>query len=546
MSDPIGDALRRAVLLKQYENAMAAAVAGRLAQAQWDVVALLSVQDPTAVSPGRRALRLESLAKKADALLTEAYADVARMSQANLGALGKVSVDLSAKSLSDASGIPVARLALPTREQLRAMIVTDPIQGAVMGDWWKMQRRDAKERFRIEIRAGLARGEGVQALAARIRGTPTRRGVISQRQAEALVRTAVNEIHNRAAMATYASTGLVSRYEYVATLDSRTTPICRSLDGKRFRLDDIKAPRPPQHWSCRSTTIPLLDGVPAPQRMTYGEWLAKQPASVQDDILGPARGRLFRSGTTLDELVRSDGRLITLDELARRGAPVVVAPPPPPPRRAPGPAGPAVSQGLYTGLYPPKRLPSVKEVLAEIDALHGDGALPTIELAEKRMEALGKFRHYDHGGKPINILLNPKSSAPDVALAHEIGHFLDYSGAGAQRFASVSDPRFAGFRAAWKASKEFTDLQARKRMFPASATYLRYLERDEEVWARAYSQWLAARGTGPAAQRMRSQVDGWLNHPDGRLHAGGQWDWDDFEPIAKEIDALMEGLGWRD
>lgn len=77
--------------------------------------------------------------------------------------------------------------------------------------------------------------------------------------------------------------------------------------------------------NCRSTIKPLLDyaklGIPAPARTreTYPEWLARQPADVQDGILGPARGRLFRAGkVTLPDLVRTDGRTVTLEELARR------------------------------------------------------------------------------------------------------------------------------------------------------------------------------------------------------------------------------------
>lgn len=53
----------------------------------------------------------------------------------------------------------------------------------------------------------------------------------------------------------------VEQYEIVATLDSHTSDICRSLDGKHFPMKDFQAgvTAPPFHVYCRSTTIPYFD-----------------------------------------------------------------------------------------------------------------------------------------------------------------------------------------------------------------------------------------------------------------------------------------------
>lgn len=50
----------------------------------------------------------------------------------------------------------------------------------------------------------------------------------------------------------------VEEYEIVATLDSHTSDICRSLDGKVFKMSDYKpgVTAPPFHVYCRSTTAP--------------------------------------------------------------------------------------------------------------------------------------------------------------------------------------------------------------------------------------------------------------------------------------------------
>lgn len=82
----------------------------------------------------------------------------------------------------------------------------------------------------------------------------------------------------------------VEEYEIVATLDSHTSDICRSLDGKVFKMSDYKpgVTAPPLHVYCRSTTAPHFkenfdageraargaDGKTyyVPDDVTYSEW----------------------------------------------------------------------------------------------------------------------------------------------------------------------------------------------------------------------------------------------------------------------------------
>lgn len=53
----------------------------------------------------------------------------------------------------------------------------------------------------------------------------------------------------------------VGKYEIVATLDSHTSDICRSLDGQIFPMEDFEpgVTAPPFHVWCRSTTVPYFD-----------------------------------------------------------------------------------------------------------------------------------------------------------------------------------------------------------------------------------------------------------------------------------------------
>ena len=78
-------------------------------------------------------------------------------------------------------------------------------------------------------------------------------------QLKTLSRTAITETSSNVSNATYKlNEDVIDGYQYVATLDSRTSMICGRLDGKVFRLDDSRGVRPPQHFNCRSTTVPIV------------------------------------------------------------------------------------------------------------------------------------------------------------------------------------------------------------------------------------------------------------------------------------------------
>jgi hypothetical protein len=68
----------------------------------------------------------------------------------------------------------------------------------------------------------------------------------------------MNHISNQASMDAYRGSGVVKEYEFLATLDDRTSEICQELDGKVFTLAQGKTGvnMPPMHPYCRSTTIP--------------------------------------------------------------------------------------------------------------------------------------------------------------------------------------------------------------------------------------------------------------------------------------------------
>jgi SPP1 gp7 family putative phage head morphogenesis protein len=217
---------------------------------------------------------------------------------------------------------------------------------------------DQAERFSQVVRQGLLTGETTPSIAKRLIGSlqfgeeaKTVRQLVAaggqatavaDNQVIALVRTSINQVANTASQQVYeANQDITKKYRYVATLDTRTSSICRALDGREFEYG--KGPLPPQHFNCRSTTVPVIDPDILPPSTTatraskdgqvpinqsYGEWLAKQPRSVQADALGPGKVAYFNkladkygSRDAIAKLVRDDGAEVTLEQLRKRYGP---------------------------------------------------------------------------------------------------------------------------------------------------------------------------------------------------------------------------------
>ena len=75
-----------------------------------------------------------------------------------------------------------------------------------------------------------------------------------------LIRTETTYATNQAELLAYDELD-IERYEFVATLDTRTSPICQKQDGKIYEVKEAKAGvnLPAMHPNCRSTTIPYFE-----------------------------------------------------------------------------------------------------------------------------------------------------------------------------------------------------------------------------------------------------------------------------------------------
>lgn len=181
-----------------------------------------------------------------------------------------------------------------------------------------------------EIGIGHSLGETQRQIVRRL----TSLGVSHEEQAGALVSTVTNHVSASArSKQLQDNDDILKGKQDIATLDSQTTPFCRSIDHRIVPLD---GPSPPYHWRCRTSQIPVLkdeyireipgsvrpavgpDGAQqVSSKTTYGEWLSRQPASFQKEVLGPTRYTLFSKGDlTLDRFVDGEtGQQYTLQKL---------------------------------------------------------------------------------------------------------------------------------------------------------------------------------------------------------------------------------------
>ena len=277
--------------------------------------------------------------------------------------------EINVVALSD--DLQAAVTGAPSTFQLTATqgtAVTLP-NGKVLAKSFRGLAESQADLFAKTVRNGLLTGESTNKIARRLKGR-LRFGdfgplsvrqlaqaggeltAVANHQVLTLVRTSINQVANETSQQVYkANQDVTKRYRYVATLDSRTSAICRSLDGRLFKYG--KGPTPPQHFNCRSTTVPIIDysglgisrppqtelrrpntafgpsrprrGATVPSNQTYGEWLDKQPKEVKVDVLGalkvPYFNRLaekFGPTVAIRKFVSQDGSELTLEQLKRR------------------------------------------------------------------------------------------------------------------------------------------------------------------------------------------------------------------------------------
>jgi SPP1 gp7 family putative phage head morphogenesis protein len=313
--------IRHAVFLEQLKSGEVAKFGPFLKEIDRSIRERLTRADLTDYTVAR----LERLLNEVDSLLLGIFNRYSEKLNLDLIDIANYEAEFEATSLSRAAPVGVSfDAAVPGAAAIRAAILTNPlsVRGADGGKLLESFIEDftttERQRLTGAIRQGFFEGQTNFQIIKNIRGTKALQcndGILAtiNRNAGAIVRTAVQYVSAQARMETLKeNSDIVQQIEIVATLDSKTTVQCRSLDGRRFPLDS--GPRPPFHINCRTTFVPVTRfsalfskdatrasiGAGGAQQvradLSYYDWLKQQPAAFQDKAIGPVRAKLFREG----------------------------------------------------------------------------------------------------------------------------------------------------------------------------------------------------------------------------------------------------------
>lgn len=178
------------------------------------------------------------------------------------------------------------------------------VQAAIATNWagsnyskrvWKNTKKLAESLEEV-ITQGLMTGQSIRDMELALEAR-----VVSERyKINRIIRTEVNHCCNQGTLMSYKAAGTL-RYIYLATLDMRTSSICRSLDKEVFFVSKAKVGVnfPPMHPNCRSTTMAYPeDGIFPKERiardpetnknihvpfdMSYAQWYRKYVLEKKD------------------------------------------------------------------------------------------------------------------------------------------------------------------------------------------------------------------------------------------------------------------------
>lgn len=326
---------RHQVFLQRYANGLGKRYARSLTSVHREILKILRGGDEAVSMKALMDLRGQLESKMAQASLAGK-----KNLLKELGELGGAEAAWSASLLGSAT--TVAAIAQPHEMQVEvaaAKATFESTRGRRVSMARSLESLGVRTGQQVKqiINDGFLLGDTTKDIAKSIRESAR----LTESRANTLARTGTNHVSNVARDETYKRNGdIVTGYEWVATLDSRTTLICAGRDGEVYPVTP-DSPKPPAHFNCRSTTVPVLDpefdispeqstrqarGLDGKTKRvkattTYGDWLKKQPAGFQDEYFskfkdGKAKAKLFRKGgLKIDKFSDAGGAEYSLTQL---------------------------------------------------------------------------------------------------------------------------------------------------------------------------------------------------------------------------------------
>ena len=337
---------RHAIYLQRFAGGMAKDIEPYLEQLKKQIRYELLTADETM----HRGRKLNRLLKRVSDIQKGIYGEYTEAALKQLELFAEHEIDFELGSINNVVLSGSVELSAPAVTQVWAAATANPLifpdsndnimLRSYMKDWTLAQSKKVSS----IISNGFAMGETNQQIAQKITGKGRHIDKKVRARNKQIVRTAIAHVSTVARHKTMEENDdIVIGYQWIATLDGRTSNLCKNLDGEVFlNKDNGYKPKPPLHPNERSVTGPIVDkryqiddgtatraskgaegGKQVKTTSTYYSWLKTQPASFQDDTLGKTRGALFRNGGLSSEEFKNlttdqKFRPINLDEMRKK------------------------------------------------------------------------------------------------------------------------------------------------------------------------------------------------------------------------------------
>jgi len=286
--------------------------------------------------------------------------------------LSELSSDEMDKYLSNYQKVVPVLLEFNKLEKVRlnAIVNNHPFEGRVLKDWLNKLEADDVSRISSSVKLGLVRGDTTDQIVRNILNGPVN---LSKNHIKSITRTAVMDVASKVRQdLSILNSDVFKKEIYTATLDGKTSAICKALDGKIFEIGQGKFP--PLHFGCRSLRVPIISdkligdrplkpvtekillreyteknglkkvsqrnklprGFKAdfdkfsrkrtreligttPAQTNYEDFLRRQSKEFQDETLGKGKAKLFREQKlSLSSFIDKNGNELTLKELKQK------------------------------------------------------------------------------------------------------------------------------------------------------------------------------------------------------------------------------------
>jgi len=356
VSDKIFDtALRNHISILRLAEAEKMKAEQLLIQLRKKLISEITSKDPLSVKRTEfQKQRMKDLFKSVDEIVKGNFQDLSVSSKKALLDMAEYEAGATVAMVDGAIGIQVMAPELSI-DRIKSLINNSMVDGELMGKWWTNKGKEFTKEFRktmnVITKKFQARMMKGQALGQMLSAVSSDGALMSytRRNVEAMIRTSFVQVSSEIRQATYdQNKDILKGMRWLSTLDTRTTPICMALDGRMWDMKrkpighKFKYRRPPAHWQCRSTIVPVtlpyskmvkhrpklknlnskqrssMDG-PVSKDLDYGDWFKTLDQETQIDILGKTKYSLWKKGSlSMSDMVKQNGNPLTIKELKKK------------------------------------------------------------------------------------------------------------------------------------------------------------------------------------------------------------------------------------